>query len=81
MAHGVPAVSFDCPTGPSDLISNGGNGFLVAPGDIDTAANRCIELARNPKLRDEMGLRAMKVADQFSFDRIADLWASLLDAA
>lgn len=31
LSSGVPAVSFDCPTGPADLIREGANGFLVPP--------------------------------------------------
>jgi glycosyltransferase involved in cell wall biosynthesis len=31
LSSGVPAVSFDCATGPADLIREGANGFLVPP--------------------------------------------------
>lgn len=31
LSSGLPAVSFDCPTGPADLIREGANGFLVPP--------------------------------------------------
>lgn len=31
LSSGIPAVSFDCPTGPADLIREGANGFLVPP--------------------------------------------------
>ena len=33
MAAGVPCVSTDCPTGPSDLIQDGENGLLVPVND------------------------------------------------
>ena len=29
MSRGVPAISFDCVCGPSDIISHGKNGILV----------------------------------------------------
>ncbi len=35
MAAGVPCVSTDCPTGPSDLIIDGENGLLVPVNDSD----------------------------------------------
>jgi len=29
IAHGTPVVSYDCPSGPSEIIINGVNGFIV----------------------------------------------------
>jgi len=34
MAHGVPCVSFNCPYGPSDIISHDKDGLLVPNDDI-----------------------------------------------
>ena len=38
MAAGVPCVSTDCPTGPSDLIENEKTGLLVPVNDADSMA-------------------------------------------
>ena len=42
MAAGVPCVSTDCPTGPSDLIMDGENGLLVPVNDAN-AMSEAIE--------------------------------------
>lgn len=34
----TPVIAFDCPTGPSELIENGRNGFLVEDGNVDMLA-------------------------------------------
>ncbi len=34
LSHGVPIVSYDCPSGPSDIIISGTNGILVEYLDI-----------------------------------------------
>lgn len=78
MAHGIPAVAFDCPSGPADLIEDGVNGFLVELGDVERAAQRCIELIENPGKRDAMGASAAMVSETFGLDRIAAKWAALL---
>ena len=35
MACGIPCISTDCPTGPSDLLTSGHNGILTSVGDVD----------------------------------------------
>ena len=40
MAIGLPCVSTDCKTGPSDLIDNGQNGFLIPCGDVNALAEK-----------------------------------------
>jgi len=38
MSKGMGVVSFDCPTGPADLIEHRRNGILAAPRDVDALA-------------------------------------------
>jgi glycosyltransferase involved in cell wall biosynthesis len=79
MAHGVPSVAFACPSGPSDLIDEGRDGFLEAVGDVEAAAERCIRLIDRPSMRDSLGRSAMKVSALYALDRIADLWLALIE--
>src|SRR5699024_2500036 len=48
MVLGVPAVSTDCPTGPSELIEQGRNGWLVAPGDTEALTATLDNVGKNP---------------------------------
>ena len=78
MAHGVPSVAFDCPTGPSDLIRHGENGFLTDVGDVRAAADFVIELWENQQLRSRIGDRAKEVAVTFSPEIVGDQWLCLV---
>lgn len=41
IAHGVPVISSNCPTGPEDIVQESKNGFLYGMGEIDQFAE-CI---------------------------------------
>ena len=78
MAHGLPAVSFNCLTGPSDLINHGENGYLVDVGDVICASELTVRLLEHHDLRNQLGSRAMNVAVKFSPNVIGDKWSSLI---
>ncbi len=40
IASGVPVISFDCPTGPAEIIINDVNGYLIPLGNIDLFAKK-----------------------------------------
>jgi glycosyltransferase involved in cell wall biosynthesis len=79
MAYGLPVVSFDCKTGPRDIIRHGVDGLLVKANDIAALATSMGELLGNEARREAMGRRATEVRQQFSMERIAGLWESLFD--
>lgn len=33
MSFGIPCISFDCPSGPRDVVEDGRNGYLISNGD------------------------------------------------
>ena len=81
MSYGLPAVSFDCDTGPRDVISSGLNGILVPQDDVEALANSLADLMGNPERRDVMAANAIKVRETFSMATIAKRWRDLFDSA
>ncbi len=57
-ALGVPAVAFDCPTGPREVIGPDA-GLLVPPGDVAGLANALIRLLKDPDLRARLAHAAL----------------------
>lgn len=77
-ACGLPIVSFDCPSGPSEIVEHGGNGFLVSPvGNIDAMANRVMQLMADKSLRQKMGRRSLELSQRFKLENIATEWIEL----
>jgi len=77
-ALGVPAVAFDCPTGPRDILS-ADTGLLVPAGDVGTLAAGLTALLRDPALRARMASAAIaRSRALFSPQRQMDAWAALV---
>lgn len=80
-ACGLPLISFDCPQGPSEIISNGENGFLVNEiGDIDSLSDRISMLIENKELRETMGKKAAEYSKKISRDTIKEEWFQLINS-
>ncbi len=79
MACGVPVVSFDCENGPRNIITDGQNGFLVPPFDIDVYVERLLMLMQHEDLRQNMGIRARQTSYQYQIEDIALRWKALFD--
>lgn len=75
MAHGLPAVSLDCATGPAEMIQHGVNGYLVPPEDgAEGMAERLAFLMSDASLRDAFGQRAAEVRHRFSSEKVGAQW-------
>ena len=77
MAHGVPAVSFDCDTGPRDIIRHAVDGLLVAPGDADGMASALDRLMRDAHARAGFAQRAVDARERFSMVKISRMWEAV----
>lgn len=72
MAAGLPCISFDCDSGPRDIIENGVNGILVEEKDVDTLADFLSHLMKNEELRRELSIKAMRIKEILAVDKVAE---------
>ncbi|WP_313028800.1 glycosyltransferase family 4 protein [Soonwooa sp.] len=77
MACGVPCVSFDCDYGPSDIISDSVDGFLVAKDNTTELAEKIMALISDEELRKKMGIRAKENVQKYLPERIVKQWNEL----
>lgn len=78
-ANGLPVVSFDIYSGPSDIVRDGVDGYLVPPFDIDSMAERINYLIENPVVREKFAANARGNLDKFSKEKIIARWRGLID--
>lgn len=77
MAYGLPAISFDCETGPNEIIRHEVDGLLVENGDINALKRAMQKLMGNDQLREQLSSRAIEVRERFSINKIANMWEEL----
>ena len=77
--YGLPIVSFKCPTGPSEIILDGENGYLIENFDVKQMSQKIIELIRNDELRLRFSRNAMLDTDKFNKKRIIEQWIELIE--
>lgn len=80
LSKGLPAIAFDCPTGPRELIDDGATGFLVSPEDgVGGFAEKTIELLNSKEMQERFSANALQKSKQFGIESIKQQWIDLLD--
>ena len=77
--NGLPMVSFDIQTGPSEIIEDGKNGFLIPPFSIDRMREKVEYLIMNEEVRDAFSKNTSSIQTRFDADVITARWERLLD--
>lgn len=75
----LPCVSFDIQTGPSEVIKNGINGYLIEPFDTDKMSELLSELMENSSLREEFASHVMDDMGKYNLDNVITQWNEVLD--
>lgn len=77
MACGLPCISFDCNYGPSDIIDNGRDGFLVKKESIEDFSSKILMLIEDENLRKTMGQNSKISALSYDSKHIIAKWEDL----
>ena len=77
--YNLPIVSFCCPTGPSEIVEDGVNGFLVDCYDTDKMSEKLLKLMENESLRHSFSAHAKDNMDKFDKNRILNQWIELIE--
>ena len=78
-SRGLPTVSFDCPYGPSEIINNNKDGFLVPPENIENMTEALLKLIENATLREQYSRAALDNAKKFEKQHIIKKWIDMIE--
>jgi len=77
MECGLPCVAFDCPNGPSEIITNGVNGYVTPYLDIEEFAKKTCLLIEDTDKRRQMGAQAKHDIQRYRRDFVMQQWKDL----
>lgn len=80
MSCGLPVVSFDCPHGPADIITDGKDGFLIPNGNTEMFAEKLKMLLRDKDMRRKFGMASRTTAQRYFADKVVKQWDELFQS-
>lgn len=76
--HGLPIVSYDCFTGPSEIVLNGKDGYIVEYKNKQMFADKLLTLMNDDNCISKFSINAVEDAKRFNIDKIIEQWIELL---
>lgn len=78
--NALPLISFDIPTGPNEIIEDGGNGYLIKAFDSGDMAQKLSLLIMDTERRGEMSNRSKELCSRFAEKEILGQWQTILNS-
>ena len=76
---GLPIVSFACPCGPRDVITDGVDGYLLEVGDHEGFIQALRRLMDSEAERQRMGAAARIASERYDLEHIMKSWLALFE--
>jgi glycosyltransferase involved in cell wall biosynthesis len=76
-SNALPVVSYNCYSGPSDIIIENKGGYLIDMNDKTTFINRVTFLLKNHAMREQKSNEALINAKRFNASNVIPLWEKL----
>lgn len=79
ISFGLPCVSFDCPSGPRDIIKNNENGFLIKLNDEKAFEEAILKFVENPTLKSRMAQESLLISESWNDEKLLEQWYNILN--
>ena len=80
MYFGLPCVSTNCQSGPSELIEDGFSGFLIPVNNVECLTEKLKILIENHHIREKFSLNSTKKANEFLLENVKKKWESIINS-
>lgn len=78
MHFGLAPISTDCESGPSEIIEDGNNGYLVPVGDIEAMEQKLKMLTENDELLENLAAQAQLTTERYLSENVTRSWYNLI---
>lgn len=79
MHFGLPCITTDCNYGPSDLITNGKDGFLIPVNDQDALVHKIDELIKDDNLKARFSKNAVETSLNYTSEKVTTKWKAVIN--
>ena len=78
LASGIPVVAFNCPYGPSEIVSNEENGLLVKDQDIEMLSKAMNRFIEDKELYNYCRSNSKSSVEKFSLNEVGKQWMKMM---
>lgn len=79
MHFGLPCISTDCNYGPSDLITDGKDGFLVPVNDQEALIEKIDKLIKDDELKELFSKNAVETSSNYTSEKVTEKWKNVIN--
>ena len=79
LAYKCPVIAYDCIAGPSDVLQNGYNGYLVRLNDDQEFALKLMKLMQREDILHSIAQNCIKSVEQYDIKRVAKEYLSFFE--
>lgn len=79
ISFGLPCISFDCPSGPRDLIKDNENGYLIPPNNQLAFEESIMKFILNSELRFKMSVKSLEISSNWDDEKLLNQWKTILN--
>lgn len=78
ISFGLPCISYDCPSGPRDIVENDVNGYLIPMDDFENFKNKTLSLLTDPEKLHKLANGAYSTSLKWNDEAVLSEWKKII---